>query len=661
MFLFLLQFLILFGLSAQNCYELVWNDEFNYTGLPDSTRWVFEEGGNGWGNNELQYYTSKRPENAFVENGHLTITARKEDFQNNQYTSARLITYPLHSWQYGKIEARIKLPFGQGIWPAFWMLGDRFFEGTPWPLCGEIDIMEMIGGGEGRDDRVYGTMHYGDINDRHAEYGGNYQLSEGIYADTFHVFAVEWTPTQIKWYVNGIQYHIASLTQNYLTEFHNDFFILLNLAVGGNWPGSPSSSTVFPQKMQVDYVRVYQNNNQPEITGDTLVNKAQKNLIFKTVESEDFTYNWSVPDDAKIIKGQGTNAISVTWGCNPGDVVCELSANCKDYILSLPVKTENIKVTGNEKLGVFSNNNLFTVPELDSSEYYWEVPDDVSFEGRKDTNSVSLTWGNTEGYVKVSVNNNCGIEADSIFVSIVEQLPYPDPQTPHEIPGIIEAINYDTGGEGFAYHDSDPENKGTGSRQDEGVDTEPNDGGENIGFIYPGEWVEYTVRVEKTDNYTAALRVASLNGGGQMEIHFNDEVRTGKIDIPRTGSWTGFTTIYLQAIQLYDTDTIMKLHFNIGEFNISRIAFNNTGTSIPDFNSGNGILAYPNPVSNILYLKNQTEVYSYNIINIVGEVVLSGRISPGENINISELKNGIYFMNLGGKENSHTLKLIKQK
>jgi len=141
------------NLSAQSCYELIWNDEFNYNGLPDSSLWYFEEGGTGWGNNELQYYTSKRIENAHVEDGYLTIEARKENFGGREYTSARLITYQNnHSWKYGKIEARVKLPYGQGIWSAFWALGDGIFEGNSWPGCGEIDILELIGGGEGKDD-----------------------------------------------------------------------------------------------------------------------------------------------------------------------------------------------------------------------------------------------------------------------------------------------------------------------------------------------------------------------------------------------------------------------------------------------------------------------------------------------------------------------------
>ena len=136
------------SLRAQGCYELVWSDEFNYTGLPDPAKWTHEVGGGGYGNNELQYYTENRLENSRVEDGKLIIEARKEMHEANNYTSARLITYKNgHSFRYGRIEARMKLPYGQGIWPAFWMLGDGIFEGTPWPACGELDITEMVGGG----------------------------------------------------------------------------------------------------------------------------------------------------------------------------------------------------------------------------------------------------------------------------------------------------------------------------------------------------------------------------------------------------------------------------------------------------------------------------------------------------------------------------------
>lgn len=649
------------NINAQSCYELVWNDEFNYSGLPDTSLWFFEEGGSGWGNNELQYYTSNRLENAYVEDGYLTIEARKENYADREYTSARLITYQRnHSFKYGKIEARIKLPYGQGIWPAFWMLGDGIFEGNPWPGCGEIDIMELVGGGEGKDDVVHGSIHYSDANNNHASNTSSYQLGSGIFADNFHVFSIEWTEDKVKWFVNGQQYFSKSIEANELSEFQEEFFLLLNIAVGGNWPGSPTSETVFPQKMMVDYVRVYQLDNQPKLIGDTVVNKAEKNITFKTVESDEFEYNWTVADDATILSGQGTNKIDVSWGCEPGTVMCQVSTTCSGYLLELPVNTEKIEISGNEKVEPFAENIRYTLPELNNTTYNWEIPDDASFIGASDSNVVILNWGNSNGSIYVNASNDCGIEYDTLNVEVVYQVPYPDPETPHAIPGTIEAINYDSGGEGFSYHDTDGVNEGPGPRQDEAVDTEANDGGGNIGWIQPGEWLEYTVKVDSTGLYDLELRVASLYGGGEMEILFNEDNRTGPITIPSTNSWINYTSIYVEDVQLYDTDTLMRLQFNIGQFNLSRLIYSTPTTSIRTNVELANLFIYPIPSNNTIHIKNQKEDLNYTVYNMLGEVQIKGILNKGENININDLSTGTYFININNKQEIKTLKFIKQ-
>ncbi|MBE0637448.1 MAG: glycoside hydrolase family 16 protein [Bacteroidales bacterium] len=234
--------------------NLIWAEEFNYTGKPDPAKWNTETGGTGWGNEELQYYTDSES-NAYVENGVLTITAREEQVGGRDYTSARITTQGKFDVKYGKIEARIKLPYGQGLWPAFWMLGANFDQ-VGWPACGEIDIMEMVGGTNG-DNTCHATLHW-DNDGEHAQYGLSYTLTSGIFADNFHVFAVEWDDQEIRAYVDDIQYYVADITPAGLSEFQNNFFIILNLAVGGNWPGPPNASTEFPQTMQIDWVRVYQ-------------------------------------------------------------------------------------------------------------------------------------------------------------------------------------------------------------------------------------------------------------------------------------------------------------------------------------------------------------------------------------------------------------------
>ena len=231
-------------------YTLTWNDEFNGSSL--SSDWTQEIGnGNwGWGNNELQYY---RAQNTSLENGYLIITAKQENFGGKNYTSSRIKTQGNIFHTYGRIDIRAKLPFGQGLWPALWMLGENF-SSTGWPSCGEIDIMEMIGGNGWNDRTVHGTVHWEDNG--HALYGGHNTLTSGRFADEFHVFSIIWTPSSIKWLRDDIQYHMIDI--NNLSAFHNNFFFIFNVAVGGNWPGSPDASTIFPQTMIVDYVRVFQ-------------------------------------------------------------------------------------------------------------------------------------------------------------------------------------------------------------------------------------------------------------------------------------------------------------------------------------------------------------------------------------------------------------------
>lgn len=231
--------------------QLVWNDEFEGT-IINLSNWSFETGAGGWGNNELQYY---RKENAWISDGALTIEARKENYQNSSYTSTRMITRNKHSFKYGRIDIRALLPKGQGIWPALWMLGNNLST-VGWPKSGELDIMEMIGG-NGREKTVHGTLHW-DNNNQHAQAGGSYNLASGTFGDEYHVFSIIWDETAIRWFVNDTQFHVIDITPAHMTEFHQEFFFIFNIAVGGNWPGYPNATTQFPQQMKVDYIRVFQ-------------------------------------------------------------------------------------------------------------------------------------------------------------------------------------------------------------------------------------------------------------------------------------------------------------------------------------------------------------------------------------------------------------------
>ena len=245
----LITLLIFVVIHVNAQWFLVWHDEFNGTDI-DPTNWSFETGTgyNGWGNNELEYYTN-HSDNATIGNGNLLVIAKQESLGGSNYTSARMITKDLHSWTYGKIEARIKLPVGQGYWPAFWMLGQNI-DNVGWPRCGEIDIMEHIN----NEAKIYGTMHWD--NNGHVQYGGDMLCNVSQY----HIYSVEWNQNGIKWLLDGSKFWEGNITGNIngTEEFHSPFFILLNLAVGGDWPGPPNGTTVFPDTMFVDYVRVYQ-------------------------------------------------------------------------------------------------------------------------------------------------------------------------------------------------------------------------------------------------------------------------------------------------------------------------------------------------------------------------------------------------------------------
>jgi beta-glucanase (GH16 family) len=250
------------GIPVPAGWKLVWHDEFDGAAV-DPARWGFQVNGAGGGNNELQYYTD-RDANAFVENGSLVIRALRETYTGGDgtrsYTSARLYSQGTGSWKYGRFEIRARLPRGQGLWPAIWMMPLLSVYG-PWPASGEIDIMELLGH---EPDKVYGTIHYGGASPVHVQSGASFTLPSGSFAEAYHLFAFEWDTTAMRWFVDDSLYSTKTQSVWYTqghdrpAPFDQAFYLILNVAVGGNWPGSPDASTVFPQDMAVDYVRVFQ-------------------------------------------------------------------------------------------------------------------------------------------------------------------------------------------------------------------------------------------------------------------------------------------------------------------------------------------------------------------------------------------------------------------
>jgi len=241
--------------SSSTKDKLVWSEEFNYSGLPDTSKWSYDVGGHGWGNNELEYYTRNRRENARVESGNLVIEARKEKWENQEYTSARLVTKWKADWKYGRIEVRAKIPAGLGSWPAIWMLAST--NPLEWPDDGEIDIMEHVGYDQGR---IHGSIHCKKYN----HVIGTQKTATVMVPDcstSFHVYGLQWTADSIKIMVDdNVYFRFANEhTGKDAWPFDQPFHILLNIAVGGNWGGQKGvDDKIFPIRMEIDWIRVYQ-------------------------------------------------------------------------------------------------------------------------------------------------------------------------------------------------------------------------------------------------------------------------------------------------------------------------------------------------------------------------------------------------------------------
>ncbi len=239
--------------TVTNLTNLTMQDEFDAPGAPDSAIWGYNIGGDGWGNNELQYYTD-RSENVVVEDGMLKITAVQESFMGSSYTSARVLTKGKFDQTYGRFEARIQLPWGQGLWPAFWLLGADI-DSNPWPNCGEIDVMEY----RGQNPTIMSGAVHGPGYSGGDSIFKEYDLVDDRFDTGFHIFGIEWGPDYINFYVDDVLYN--QITPEDVTGewvYNRPFFIIMNVAVGGSFVGSPNADTVFPQTMLVDYVRVYE-------------------------------------------------------------------------------------------------------------------------------------------------------------------------------------------------------------------------------------------------------------------------------------------------------------------------------------------------------------------------------------------------------------------
>ncbi len=475
---------------AAATWSLVWSDEFNGTGL-DAANWTADVGNGcpnlcGWGNNELQYY---RAQNVAVTGGNLVLTTRAESFGGNAFTSGKVHTRGKRSFLYGRVEMRAKLPTGGGMWPAFWMMPAADVYGG-WAASGEIDIMESANG----TTTVGGALHYGGSYPDNTSTSGSYSLGGANFADEFRVYAVEWEPDTIRWYVDGTLFMTRTSAQWYSNNapgndrapFDQPFYIILNTAVGGWYTGCTTTGCItasLPQQYLVDYVRVYEDvpNDLPVVTITSPAPAA-------TLPAGDIAITATATDPDGTV-----TAVEFYGGATL--LATDTTAPYAHTWAAVPAGCHTISVRAIDDIG-----------------------------------------GATTATVDITVGAGCG------------QVAWPG-VTP-VMPGRIQAEDYDVGGSGVAYLDSDATNNGGQYRPAEGVDIEActdTGGGRNVGWINPGEWIEYTVEIPAAGGYTLRARVSSLAGGGSFRLEFNGIDRTGEIVVPSTTGWQTWTSVSAPA------------------------------------------------------------------------------------------------------------------
>jgi beta-glucanase (GH16 family) len=628
--IFLALYFFIYGHSSGQNWQLVWSDEFN-NGI--SSDWVFEtgRGASGWGNNELQYY---RRENATVQNGNLVITAKRENFNGANYTSARMKTQGRKSWKYGKIEARIAMPAFQGVWPAFWMLGDNI-NSVGWPSCGEIDIMEHVNtGGE-----VVGTMHWANENGHHVEYGGRTNTN----VTDFHIYSIEWNATSIKWFLDGRQYHEASIAGNVNSthEFHNNFFILLNMAIGGNWPGFSVDNNALPASMYVDYVRVYQDNGTPPPGGVT--NLAGTYYLQNRHSGLYMDVAWSGTSDGDNIHQWGYNGNSNQQFefAHLGNGIYRITARHSGRSLDVSgVSTANGANVQQWGYGGGANQQFIV---RDAGNGYYKLVARHSNKPVEVAGFSTATGGNIQQW------------ADDGQLSAHWRL----------VP-VVPAFSTTIQAENFSAM--------------AGVQTEATTdagGGLNVGYIDNGDWMAYNnINIPSSGTYRVEYRVASTSGG-RLSLDLNaGTIQLGSVNIPNTGGWQNWTTVSHNVsinAGTYNVGIYAQTGgWNINWFRITRV--NNARTMLADgalpeiadaqdagqsFESS--VTLFPNPAENQLQI-----VSDYNlgegtirIFNSLGTEVMKANASQ-ETIDVSGLDAGIYHVVIATGHYNSTKRFVKK-
>lgn len=583
------------NISGQNeCLNLIWADEFDYTGAPDSEVWGYDLGDSGWGNNEIQNYTSST-NNASVADGILTVKAIKT---GNSWTSARLKSQGKKTFQYGKIEFRAKLPEGSGTWPALWMLGENFST-VGWPNCGEIDIMEHIG----RDPSVvHGSLH------SPSSFGGTVNTGSttvSTFSSEFHTYAIIWTEDFIKFLIDDVQYYVyAPPTQDAANwPFSEDFFFIINIAMGGNWGSDPQYETnglkngidpaLTSATMEVDYVRVYELQGTPEITGENFINVNQDNITFSCNDFADATYEWNVPEGVEIISGAGTNEITVNWGDTEGSISVDIIGN-----IECEANSATLEVFFLEN----PTGDLFIIDDFeDGNQDRWDT-------NTIGSNNISLTESGGEMKVDYNITN-------------IDQVPFfeielnnPINFSQHPALQFDLKIDSDVDGVGIIVYMVDAFGVQT-NKQPFVVPVNADGNYHTVNFNFTNKWLS---------NFPETAPVDSSKVKG-IEFYLN----------------TGNGTFWMDNLQMEVSD--MTALSDIRE--------------IP-------LTVYPNPSKDFITLSNDITAEAKNVIiyDVSGKTILSiskNEIANPLQIDIRDLNTGIYFLKVfGNNEEVGVLKFL---
>lgn len=699
--LFTTLILLCFNINAQaQCPTLVWSDEFNGTQV-DLTKWTFETGTGcdislcGWGNNELQYYQAK---NATISNGVLSITAKKERVSGSSYTSARMKSLLKGDWTYGRFEARIKLPSGAGLWPAFWMLPTDNFYGT-WPASGEIDIMESI---SKTPNTVLGTLHYGSSNTNHQYTTTNFALNSGTFADAFHTFAIQWEAGKIRWFVDDILYKTVTTSDISPNSwpFDKRFFFIMNLAVGGNLGGTVDTS-IFPQSMQIDYVRVYASNTATISGPREVVNQAANVSYSVTDAPSGSTFSWTVPAGATIAAGQGTNTVKINFGSSSGNVTANVTSGCGTTVLNeyvyvqppyfyqfsfanfdgggyadLTSSTGTQSVVSNPSLSGVNTSALAAKYIRNSLEQYDIIVYKTS--GIKDASNYTSKTKKfyIDIYTAAPIGTQLILQLENSVVATASNYPsgrhsrYIGTTTVQnqwqriafEILDIPDATTSNTNvdkivllfasnsftGDTYYYDNlgSYDVNAGIAQGSDTQAPTMPKNLASNsiAGTSFNLSW-------------TASIDNVNVTG---YKVYVNGVLKgtTTQLNFSVTGLAKGSTnTVNLSAIDAVGNESVKA----VLTVKTNRTGLKTASTTIEKDATSESIVAYPNPVKDILNLKYLPTDSMIEVFDMNGKLMLQHFLLKSDgSINLSGLSSGIYTLRVNSNGAISTLKVLKK-